>query len=104
MNDGKYVISKKTIIIYLIISLIYLVISYMWKAEFMGAIVFELFFALPAIIALIINFTVKKFKIQNEKGIKITRIIYNIFTVIYLILMGFIAGIFYYLKDLDLGQ
>ena len=110
VEQDEDLISKNDIFMYFMISVTYIIISFMYIdeiynfVEFLGLIIIQTIYALPAIIALIINFAVKKFKIQNEKGIKITKIIYNIFTAIYLILLGFVAGIFYYLKDLDVGQ
>ena len=107
VEQDEDLISKNNIFIYFMISVTYIIISFMYTYDiydFEAVILIQAIYALPAIIALIINFTVKKFKIQNEKGIKITKILFNIFTAMYLILMGFVACIFYYLKDLDVGQ
>ena len=97
MQNKKYLIPKKDIIIYAIISYIYIVISVWYigiqeDIEYYRLIMLLFFiYFVPGIIAMIINFA----DVQNRK---IVKVLFNIFTFIYLTLMGCFS--YFYCFDL----
>ena len=89
-EDSKELIPKYDIFIYFLIAAAFTLISFMpvkiysWD-EILLILIAQAIYTLPVIFALIINFVVKKFKIQNESKRKVIKKIVNILSNIYIV-------------------
>ena len=97
--EGQELISKNDIFMYFLIAvtytLIFLPLSEISDFEALYAIlIIQTIYSLPAIIAPMINFAVKTFKIRDEKKLKVIKKVFNILSFIYMILMLGIVIIF----------
>ncbi len=100
MNDERCVISKKEIIIYFFISIIYVILAaiqgniYSFN-QFLLFLLIIIILCLPSIIGITINKLCYFFKINNENIKKIIKILFNIFVFINIIINGFILFLLY---------
>ncbi len=86
-NQNKYIISKGDILIYIIIAIFCSILTFLLsktKYSPIRVILMDLTYLIPAISAIIINLIIKYCNI-NEKKIKTIKVIFNIFTVPYII-------------------
>ena len=98
MFENNVLASAKTIKIFFSISIIYtiiIIVSSNYSGvlyDFLDFIIYIatlLFFYLPEIIIFIIDFLIKKFKLQNQTIIKVIKIFVNIFNILYFIMLTF---------------
>ena len=103
--EGQELISKNDIFMYFLIAvtytLIFLPLSEISDFEALYAIlIIQTIYSLPAIIAPMINFAVKKFKIRDEKKLKVIKKVFNIISFIYMLLMLGLVIIFVIIRML----
>ncbi len=94
------IVSKRDVCIYFIIATLYIIIflvnayGHYIKADYLRIELFLFFatFYIPGILAEILNVITKLFKIQNEKALKIIKLLFNIFVILYLPLISFVLA------------
>ena len=106
--EGQELISKNDIFMYFLIAVTYTLISLPLPeiSDFEALytiLIIQTIYSLPAIIAPMINFAVKKFKIRDEKKLKVIKKVFNIISFIYMILMLGIVIIFVIIRMLLFG-
>ncbi len=101
MTDKRFVASKHDIILFSIISVfasIFVIITF-FEPNYLSDYEFEIFtlffLFLPEILAIIINKIILHYNVKNIKALKITKILFNIFTCINFTFSG-IAVLFVY--------
>lgn len=89
MNDKRFVASKRDIILFSIISsfaFIFFIFPFSEPSNYLEnileIIIILLLLFLPEILAIIINKIIEHYNIQSKKWLLITKILFNIFTVI----------------------
>ena len=88
-NKNKYLISKGDILIYIIIAIFCSTLTFfLSKTKYspIKVILTDFTYLIPAILAIIINLIIKYCNI-NERRIKIIKVIFNIFALIYIVVM-----------------
>ena len=78
MEDKRLVATKKDIIIFFVFAFSFTIFSYMYMYI--------------EVLAILINSFIKFMNIKNEIFLKITKILFNIFSFLYIALMGLIAS------------
>ena len=88
-NKNKYIISKGDILIYIILAIFCSILTFfLSKTKYspIKVILTDFTYLIPAILAIIINLIIKYCNI-NERRIKIIKVIFNIFALIYIVVM-----------------
>ena len=109
MEDKRLVATKKDIIIFFIFAFSFTIFSCMYIdiEDFFHKFSICLFYFIQPVLAILINSFIKFMNIKNEIFLKITKILFNIFSFLYIALMGLIAsGVNsfnkYFYKDMNL--
>ena len=94
MEDKRLVATKKDIIIFFVFAFSFTIFSYMYMyiEDFFHRFLICLFYFIQPILAILINSFIKFMNIKNEIFLKITKILFNIFSFLYIALMGLIAS------------
>ena len=96
MNE-KYLIPKKDLTIYFIISIFYMVFDLISTGKLhiccllLLYLIYIALMYLPVILAIIFNSIVRSSIIKKEKIIKVLKILFNVFTVVWYALYGFLV-------------
>ena len=94
MEDKRLVATKKDIIIFFVFAFSFTIFSYMYMyiEDFFHRFLICLFYFIQPILAILINSFIKFMNIKNEIFLKITKILFNIFSFIFIVFMGLIAS------------
>ncbi len=98
MEDKRLIATKKDIIIFFVFAFSFTIISCMYidTKNIIKETSIYLFYFIQPVLAILINSFIKFMNIKNEKFLKITKILFNIFSFIFIVLMGFSAYLFFY--------
>ena len=94
MEDKRLIATKKDIIIFFVFAFSFTIISCMYidTKNIIKETSIYLFYFIQPVLAILINSFIKFMNIKNEKFLKITKILFNIFSFLYIALMGLIAS------------
>ena len=94
MEDKRLVATKNDIIIFFIFAFSFTIISCMYidTKNIIKETSIYLFYFIQPVLAILINSFIKFMNIKNEIFLKITKILFNIFSFLYIALMGLIAS------------
>ena len=94
MEDKRLVATKKDIIIFFIFAFSFTIISCMYEniEDLFYRIAICLEYFIQPVLAILINSFIKFMNIKNKIFLKITKILFNIFSFLYIALMGLIAS------------
>ncbi len=109
MEDKRLIATKKDIIIFFIFAFSFTIFSCMYIdiEDFFHKFSICLFYFIQPVLAILINSFIKFMNIKNEKFLKITKILFNIFSFIFIIFMGVFTSFIYtfnkyFYKDMNL--
>ena len=94
MEDKRLVATKNDIIIFFVFAFSFTIISCMYEniEDLFYRIAICLSYFIQPVLAILINSFIKFMNIKNEIFLKITKILFNIFSFLYIALMGLIAS------------
>lgn len=107
MTDKRFVASKRDIILFSIISVFASIFLFIPSSnidndslDYSIEIIVSLCLFLPEILAIIINKIILHYNVKNIKALKITKILFNIFTCLNFAFFGFLVCIVYAFKHI----
>ena len=94
MEDKRLVATKNDIIIFFVFAFSFTIISCMYEniEDLFYRIAICLEYFIQPVLAILINSFIKFMNIKNKIFLKITKILFNIFSFLYIALMGLIAS------------